>query len=250
MTLLPPPADWGRDEVEAYIGVAKVILGRIGGVANVPEVVPYSGVGERPLPFRPKVDLLTFARLLKGRGVPSYIDRYVSLMEREEYLRFLSEAAGVVEGVVVVGKVSSALPHPGYDVLEGIRLAKGVFGDVGAIVIFEREGEVERACDRVKAGATFLVSQITFHPDRVRAFLEAFRRVCPHLPRLYVSIAPVFSEGDLALLKWMRVDVPSPPPELPSLVREVRNIPGVYGINYEHLRYSNLKRLAHLDLPP
>jgi 5,10-methylenetetrahydrofolate reductase len=125
---------------------------------------------------------------------------------------------------------------------------------VGAITIFEREDEVERVCRKIKAGANFLISQITFHPGRVREFTRALTKKCYEknlkYPPLYVSVAPIYGRRDVELLNWMDVDVPSDVPDISSLVEEMAKIPGVSGINYEHIRYTNLKRLYDLRPPP
>ncbi len=254
LTLLPPPEEWSDERVEGYLNGAVKFIKSLGNTAvNVPEVVPYGRKKDRPLPFRPKMDLLRFARMLKERGLEVYTDRYAPLMERDGFLRFLREAVAVVDGVVVVGSVSSGMENPGYTAVEGIKLAREYFESVGAITIFEREREVERVCEKARAGATFFLSQITFYPERVRAFLSSLRSECERrgmaLPRVYVSVAPVYGEKDRELLRWMEVDVPPTPPDLITLVREVKKVPGVAGINYEHLRYSNLPVLYDLDLP-
>lgn len=245
LTLLPPPSRWSEDEVLDYVGIAKGIVEGAKGVAiNVPEVVPLGRREGRPVSFRPKMNLLRFASLLLREGLRTYLDRYAPLMGREDYVRFLSRASSIVEGVVVVGKLRSDWSYPGYDVLPALTLARRYFERVGAIMIFEREGEVERVCAKVEAGATFFVSQITFSPERVANFMDGLKRECVgsglSFPPIYVSLAPVFTDKDRALLEWMEVEVPPSPPPPEELARRMLEIPGVAGINYEHLRYGNL----------
>jgi len=254
LTLLPPPAEWPKEKVEEYVNLAVNLTIKLGDAAvNVPEVIPYGRKGNRPLPFRPKMDLLKFARMLKSRGLRVYVDRHVPLMEREEFHRFLKGSRNVADGVVVVGRVTSRMKNPGYAAVEGIRLAREYFADVGAITIFERDREVERVCGKVRAGATFFLSQITFYPGRVREFIYALKVECERrglrFPKVYVSVAPVYEKRDRELLKWMDVDLPPIPPDLITLVREIKNTPGVAGINYEHIRYPNLPRLHDLNFP-
>ncbi len=245
LTLLPPPAHWSKGEVADYVRTAKGVLK--GGVAvNVPEVVSVGRREGRPVPFRPKMDLLRFASLLVGEGLRAYVGRYAPLMDKGDFVGFLREASSVVEGVVVVGKVRSDRIYPGYDALTALGLAREYVGVVGAITIVERGGEVERVCAKVEAGAEFFISQITFHPERVRRFVEGLKERCERrglpFPKVYVSVAPVFTERDRALLEWMEVEVPATPPPPEELAERMREIPGVAGINYEHLRYGNLPR--------
>jgi len=78
LTLLPPPAEWPKEKVEEYVNLAVNLTIKLGDAAvNVPEVIPYGRKGNRPLPFRPKMDLLKFARMLKSRGLRVYVDRHV-----------------------------------------------------------------------------------------------------------------------------------------------------------------------------
>ena len=251
LTLLPPPEAWDNGKVERYVSSALTILSLLGnGFLNVPEVVPLSRVPNRPLPFRSKIDLLEFGKLLKSKGISLYLNRYFPLVPKGRTRSWLKEAKGVADGVVVVGKITSRYRYPGYTVEEAVRLATEYFRHVGVITIFEREGEVNRVCRKVKAGANFLVSQITFYPERVRQFSTAVDRRCKELnlptPRLYVSLSPVFGTEDVELLRWMEVDVPRRIPPMGTLVRAMLEIPGVFGINYEHLRYSNLERLGEV----
>ncbi|NPA80065.1 MAG: hypothetical protein GXO29_03315 [Thermotogae bacterium] len=245
LTLLPPPVVWDEGRVREYVGEAEALVSNLGGdvAVNVPEVVRLSR-RPRPFPFTEKMDLLEFGRLLKGRGLDVYLDRHFPLLPKEKTLRWMEEAKTVADGVVVVGRILSDYPYPGYDVEEAISLARRIFPHVGAITIINRPNEEVRACSKVRAGADFLISQITFMPEEVERFVIKLKGACGgSFPRLYVSVAPVFGEEELQLLRWMEVPIPRRIPPLKALAERMREIPGVAGINYEHLRYSNVGRL-------
>ncbi len=235
ITVLPPPKSWDEDKTASYTESALNLLKLLGGVALVPEVHPEAGRGRRPVPFKEKTDVLEFALRLRSLGCDVVLSKYVSTVDREVFEEWTIEASRVVKGVVLVGKPFSGYPIPpnAHTVETAIPIAKRRFERVGGIVIPERRGELERVERRISLGMDFLVSQITFFPERVLDLEMGLRDRVP----IYTSITGVFSERDVELLEWMGVEVPPNPPGLRSLMGRVCRF------NLEHLRYTNLPLL-------
>ena len=239
LTLLPPPLTWGRGRVAEYVETAFGVLKGLDDDAAflIVEVRADAGYGPRPVPPSPKMPLLEFASALRKMGGRVFVSRY--LWAEPDPPSWLERAKGVVEGVVIVGKVRASDPGP--DVLSLLRAASGYYESVGAILIPHRRGEVERVCSKVEAGAGFFITQILLESATLRSLLRRVRERCPFNVAVYPSVVPVLNDRTLQLLRWMGVRFPPSLQKYTEIVRDLTPLPEVRGFNYEHVLYSNLR---------
>lgn len=127
-----------------------------------------------------------------------------------------------IEGVVVVGSTSSKAPRTGVSVEGSLNALQGT-RRLGVVTIPGREraglSEAERLARKVRAGATFAVSQVALDLRATAPFLSDLAKECQRQdlapPIVHWTLAPFESQRDLALLTHLGVAVP---PRLQGLV--------------------------------
>lgn len=245
LELVAPDVEHGaaraREDAEKVLrySAQSGIAGRIGHIM-IPGMIAEDG--DRPLPMKPKLDVLDFWSILAPElpgvqglctQVTSFTDK-AELGERVDRLR----AAGF-DGIIFVGVPRTMSDGEGGGVAPTDALA--LFADQvehrGAILIPTRDAEQGRFEFKCDQGATFGMTQLLYS-DAIVGFLRDFARNSEHRPEILLSFGFVPKmESDVGLIDWLIQD-----PGNAAVAREQDFVRRLAGAEPE------IKRRALLDL--
>ena len=213
--IITPPETWDRAKVEEWAGrICEILKSHALRSLNIPEVVNETRNGERRVRYIPKIDNVSFARIL-ARACPDSVPVLNKISVRLRKPEFEKWVNGIYEqGVrrlVVVGGELPDYPYPGYSVLEATEWIKSNFKDMeaGGITIFTRPHEAERIAAKMRAGVDFFVSQIIYETANFKQVMIELEKIEKRFPPIYVSLAPAARIRDIEFLLWLGVEIPS-----------------------------------------
>lgn len=217
--IITPPETWAPEKVTDWARRVCEILGRQNlRYLNIPEVVSEARNGERKVRYIPKMDNVSFAKVLSSacpRAVP-VLNKISVRIVRQEFERWVARVYEQgVRHLVLVGGELPDYPYPGYAVSEAAEWVKKTFPDmkVGGISIFTRPHEAERIAAKMKAGIDFFVSQIIFETANLKHVLLELEKITASqglpMPDIYISLAPASQIRDVEFMQWLGVEFPS-----------------------------------------
>ncbi|NLI98343.1 hypothetical protein GX441_06755 [bacterium] len=221
--IITPPETWAPQKVDEWAQRICDILKRHSlRYLNIPEVVNETRDGDRRVRYIPKMDNVSFAKVLARTcpGAVPVLNKISVRIPRPEFEAWVQKVyeQGVRHFVIVGGELPD-YPYPGYTVSEAASLIKRSFKDakVGGITIFTRPHEAERIAAKIEAGMDFFVSQIIFETANLKHVLIELDKILPQssldaqarFPDIYVSLAPAARIRDIEFMMWLGVEIPS-----------------------------------------
>ncbi|GAA2791867.1 mycobacterial-type methylenetetrahydrofolate reductase [Saccharopolyspora taberi] len=214
LELVPPDLDGGVQKAVAE-GQKVAELSRSSGLAGRIRHVMIPGIiqedGDRPVDFRPKMDVADFWRTIRPeldgvRGLCTQVTAFHDEQQLGERLRNLRDAD--MDGIAFVGVPRNMTDGEGPGVAPTDALTK--FQDVvphrGSILIPTREGEQGRFGFKCERGATYGMTQLLFS-DAIVGFLKEFARTTPHRPEILLSFGFIPGvESKKKLIQWLIQD--------------------------------------------
>ncbi len=221
--IITPPETWAPQKIEEWAQRVCEILKRHSlRCLNIPEVVNETRDGDRRVRYIPKMDNVSFARVLAKtcpNAVPvlNKISVRITRPEFEQWVERIYEQG--VRHLIIVGGELPDYPYPGYQVSEAAAWIKSKYPDVkvGGITIFTRPHEADRIAAKMQAGIDFFVSQIIYETTNLKHVLIELDKILPggagdqaqRFPDIYVSIAPAARIRDIEFMMWLGVEIPS-----------------------------------------
>jgi Mycobacterial methylenetetrahydrofolate reductase len=212
--LVPPNVDDGR---ERAIEDARKLVQNAGehGLDGLIRHVMIPGMiaeeDDRPVPMRPKLDVLDFWSMIKPElpGVKGLCTQVTAFMDESSLRDRLTElrSAGM-EGVVFVGVPRTMNDGEGSGVAptDALSIYSGLLPNRGVIVIPTRDGEQGRLNFKCDQGATYGMTQLLYS-DAIVDFLAEFAKNTDHRPEVLLSFGFVPKvESKVGLINWLIQD--------------------------------------------
>jgi hypothetical protein len=184
------------------------IDGRIGHVM-IPGMIEEDG--DRPIPMKPKLDVLEYWSLIKPElpGVNGLCTQVTSFLDQPTLGQRLSDlrAAGF-DGIAFVGVPRTMTDGEGAGVAptDALSLYDSVVPNRGAILIPTRDGEQGRFTFKCDRGATYGMTQLLYS-DAIVAFLTEFAATTEHRPEILLSFGFIPKmETEIGLINWLIQD--------------------------------------------
>ncbi|BCP04643.1 mycobacterial-type methylenetetrahydrofolate reductase [Mycobacterium paraintracellulare] len=214
LELVPPNVDDGRERAfEEGRKVAQYsrdsgLDGRIRHVM-IPGMIAEDD--DRPVPMRPKLDVLDFWSILKPElpGVRGLCTQVTAFMDESSLGNRLFDLCGAgMEGVVFVGVPRTMNDGEGCGVAptDALSIYRDLVPNRGVILIPTRKGELARFAFKCDRGATYAMTQLLYS-DAIVEFLADFARSNDHRPEVLLSFGFVPKlETSVGLINWLIQD--------------------------------------------
>ncbi|MEN3015540.1 MAG: methylenetetrahydrofolate reductase [bacterium] len=268
--VITPPIRWNKKRKLDFIQtICNIAYQNDIKFINIPQIVDESRDGERVFKFLPKEPNHIFAKQIVEYSKSSYnfalepiINIVVPIINKANFLSHFNDIYQMgYKNYIFVGKDRSDIEYPGYEVTQAVEIVKNKYSDVkiGGIVIFHRENEIKRMIKKINSGVDFFVSQIVYDIQDFRNFIKQIQEISINT-QIYVSVAPLITSKEIEFAKWLGVNLsnvnfnPQTIKEdsmriIKNIINEVAyteyafargNIQVRWGINIEHITYSNL----------
>lgn len=214
LELVPPNVEDGR--ARALEDARKVVhcsaeSGLEGRIRHVMIPGMIAEDDDRPVPMKPKLDVLDFWSILKPelpglRGLCTQVTAFMDASALRRRLTDLCDAG--MEGVVFVGVPRTMSDGEGSGVAptDALSIYRELVSNRGVILIPTREGEHGRFNFKCDQGATYGMTQLLYS-DAIVGFLTEFARTTDHRPEILLSFGFVPKvEGRIGLINWLIQD--------------------------------------------
>jgi hypothetical protein len=214
LELVPPNVDRG---LEQAVEEARKVLqfsaeagldGRIGHVM-IPGMIAEED--DRPVEFKPKLDVLEFWSIIKPElpGVSGLCSQVTAFLDKPSlHQRLTNLVAAGIEGVVFVGVPRTMNDGEGSGVAptDALSIFDQLVANRGVILIPTREGEQGRFNFKCDQGATFAQTQLLYS-DAIAGFLTEFAKNTDHRPEILLSFGFVPKvETRVGFINWLIQD--------------------------------------------
>lgn len=217
--VIAPPQTWETASAKQWATKTATILQKHKvSHLNLPEVVDEARLGNRPIPYLPKMDHVRFGELIREKR-PEVIlipHKRCAQTSKEAFASWVQKVDDKgIQHIVVVGGASRKITYPGWSVLEAAAYIKenAPKMKIGGITIFSRAQEPKRIVAKMKSGITFFLSQIIFATDAMKHVLTDLGKQCRDegvdLPEVYISLAPLATSRDIEFMRWLGIEFPS-----------------------------------------
>lgn len=214
LELVPPNVDDGRER--ALEDAHKVVRyaaesGLDGRLRHVMIPGMIAEDDDRPVPMKPKLDVLDFWSIIKPElpglyGLCTQVTAFLDQHTLGERLAALT-AAGM-QGVVFVGVPRTMNDGEGSGVAptDALSIYRDAVTNRGVIVIPTRDGEHGRLNFKCNQGATYGMTQLLYS-DAIVGFLTDFAKETDHRPEILLSFGFVPKvESRVGLINWLIQD--------------------------------------------
>lgn len=214
LELVPPNCDDGRER--ALEDARKVVrysaeTGLDGLLRHVMIPGMIAEDDDRPVPMRPKLDVLDFWSIIKPQlpgihGLCTQVTAFMDEASLRERLTALCSAG--MEGVVFVGVPRTMNDGEGSGVAptDALSIYRDLVPNRGVILIPTREGEQGRFNFKCNQGANYAMTQLLYS-DAIVDFLGEFAKTTDHRPEILLSFGFVPKvEGRVGLINWLIQD--------------------------------------------
>jgi hypothetical protein len=214
LELVPPNADDRRER--ALEDARKVVQlsadsGLDGRIRHVMIPGMIAEDDDRPVPMRPKLDVLDFWSIIKPElpglnGLCTQVTAFMDESSLGKRLTDLTEAG--MEGVVFVGVPRTMNDGEGSGVAptDALSIYRELVANRGVILIPTRDGEQGRLNFKCNQGATYGMTQLLYS-DAIVDFLAEFAKNTDHRPEVLLSFGFVPKvETRIGLINWLIQD--------------------------------------------
>lgn len=214
LELVPPNVEDGRER--ALEDARKVVQcsaesGLEGRIRHVMIPGMIAEDDDRPVPMKPKLDVLDFWSILKPElpGLRGLCTQVTAFMDESALRRRLTDLCDAgMEGVVFVGVPRTMSDGEGSGVAptDALSIYRELVSNRGVILIPTREGEHGRFNFKCDQGATYGMTQLLYS-DAIVGFLTEFAQTTDHRPEILLSFGFVPKvEGRIGLINWLIQD--------------------------------------------
>jgi hypothetical protein len=214
LELVPPNVDGGLEK--ASEDAQKVVRysaesGLHGRIRHVMIPGMIAEDDDRPVPMRPKLDVLDFWSIIKPElpGINGLCTQVTAFMDESSLGKRLADlSAAGMDGVVFVGVPRTMNDGEGSGVAptDALSMYRDAVANRGVIVIPTREGEEGRLNFKCNQGATYGMTQLLYS-DAIVGFLADFAKNTDHRPEILLSFGFVPKmETRVGLINWLIQD--------------------------------------------
>ncbi len=214
LELVPPNVEDGRER--ALEDARKVVQcsaesGLEGRIRHVMIPGMIAEDDDRPVPMKPKLDVLDFWSILKPElpGLRGLCTQVTAFMDESALRRRLTDLCDAgMEGVVFVGVPRTMSDGEGSGVAptDALSIYRELVSNRGVILIPTREGEHGRFNFKCDQGATYGMTQLLYS-DAIVGFLTEFAQTTDHRPEILLSFGFVPKvESRVGLINWLIQD--------------------------------------------
>jgi hypothetical protein len=214
LELVPPNVDDGRER--ALEDARKVVRyaaesGLDGRIRHVMIPGMIAEDDDRPVPMRPKLDVLDFWSIIKPElpGFNGLCTQVTAFMDEPTLRGRLTDlSAAGMEGVVFVGVPRTMNDGEGSGVAptDALSIYRQLISNRGVILIPTRDGEHGRFNFKCDQGATYGMTQLLYS-DAIVDFLAEFAKTTDHRPEVLLSFGFVPTiESRIELITWLIQD--------------------------------------------
>jgi hypothetical protein len=212
--LVPPNTDLGP---ERAVEEARKVLrfseeaGLDGRIRHVMIPGMIAEEDDRPVEFKPKLDVLEFWSIIKPElpGVSGLCSQVTPFMDKPSLRQRLTNLVDAgIEGVVFVGVPRTMNDGEGSGVAptDALSIFDQLVANRGVILIPTREGEQGRFNFKCDQGATFAQTQLLYS-DAIAGFLPEFAKNTDHRPEILLSFGFVPKvETRVGFINWLIQD--------------------------------------------
>jgi 5,10-methylenetetrahydrofolate reductase len=215
--LLPLPKSLSEEDLHRSFSLFSATINhyRVDAV-NIPEVREETRSGTRDTTIEKLEPRIVCSYLQKYTDCELIINRPIVYLPWEEQKQWIEETRQQygIHNFVLVGGESSKMKYPGLSVIDAAKKITVAYPQIilGGIVIPTRHAEEERVLQKSIAGVTFFTTQIIYEPESPKQFLQKYWELCQKeqvAPKMiFLSFAPLTTNADLNLLKWLGVGIP------------------------------------------
>lgn len=220
--MVPPPANLPEKDLEDSMRLFSKILAKYPiDAINLPEVIEETREGDRTGQTVAKIEPRVICRYFQKYSSCEYIvNRPIVYLPLKKQLSWLKKTYDNfnVHNFIFVGGESSKITYPGPTVTQAAELLSGGLKEqfpqvfIGGIVIPSRLNEADRLMIKALAGIEYFTTQILYESEAIKKLLKRYWQLCIHnkvKPKMiFLSFAPISSNKDIELLKWLGVALP------------------------------------------
>jgi hypothetical protein len=214
LELVPPNVDRGREyAVEEARKVLRLSAesGLDGQIRHVMIPGMIAEEDDRPIEFKPKLDVLEFWSIIKPElaGMRGLCTQVTAFMDEPSLRQRLTDlVANGFDGIVFVGVPRTMNDGEGSGVAptDALSIYDGVVDNRGVILIPTRESESGRFTFKCNQGANFAQTQLLYS-DAIVGFLTEFAKNTDHRPEILLSFGFVPKvETRVGFINWLIQD--------------------------------------------
>jgi hypothetical protein len=214
LELVPPNVDRGREyAVEEARKVLRLSAesGLDGQIRHVMIPGMIAEEDDRPIEFKPKLDVLEFWSIIKPElaGMRGLCSQVTAFMDEPSLRQRLTDlVANGFDGIVFVGVPRTMNDGEGSGVAptDALSIYDGVVDNRGVILIPTRESESGRFTFKCNQGANFAQTQLLYS-DAIVGFLTEFAKNTDHRPEILLSFGFVPKvETRVGFINWLIQD--------------------------------------------
>lgn len=218
--MVPPPVNTSKRDLESSMKLFCKVLGKYPVDAiNLPEVREENRGGVRSESVLVKIEPRVVAQLIGKFGKQEVVINrpVVHLPKRKQIKWFIQTIKEYGQNnFILVGGESSKVKYPGPSVSEVATILSdnSDFNNIclGGITIPSRKNEAQRLFEKSLAGIDYFTSQVLYESSEIKKVLREYWELCCKAgvkPKtIILSFAPVSTNKDLELLKWLGVEIP------------------------------------------